>query len=219
MPLVLEQTSGEDAIAPSANFDVVAIASSAGGIQPLFEIISALPAEFGAPVLIVQHLSATFPCNLPKLLAARTKLRVKFADHGEALRAGTVYVAQPDRHLIIGANGRICLSASAKVCFARPAADPLFVSLALCYRERAIGVVLSGRGQDAATGIRAISGAGGVTIAQDGRNCEWDAMPRAAIETGCVNFNLPSNRIADALISLVMVRGAAAWLHAPLSMG
>ena len=172
------------------------------------EILDRLPAEFPAPILLAQHLSAGHRSELPQPLALRTKLRVKFADDQEYLQPGTVYVVPPDQHLLVSERGRIKLSNSSKVCFTRPAADVLFLSVALPYKQRAIAVVLSGCGQDGAMGVRALAGVGGITIAQLPESCYYPGMPKAALGTGCLSYSLPLDGIAKALFSLVMVRGA-----------
>lgn len=194
---------------------VVTIVGSAGGIPPLLEIVRALPADFPAPVLVVQHSSPQFPSRMPEMLRARTSLRVKAATDGDALDAGTIYVAANGRHLVLQAAARLSLSDSPRVCFVRPAGDLLFLSAAIHHRARTIAVVLSGRGQDGSVGVRSVKGHGGVTIVQEPETCEYPSMPVEAVSTGCVDFVLSPAAIADALIALVMVRGAHAWFHRP----
>jgi two-component system, chemotaxis family, protein-glutamate methylesterase/glutaminase len=184
-------------------FDVVAIATSAGGLQALSQVLTHLPVDFPAAIVIVQHLLPRAQNLLPGILARRTRLAVRAAVAGARLMAATVYVALPDWHLLIAADGTIKLAQTEKVHFTRPAADCLFQSLAQSCRCRAIAVVLSGNGQDGARGIQQIKQLGGITIVQDPATAEFPGMPLAAIQTGMVDFILPLNQIAPMLVQLV----------------
>jgi two-component system, chemotaxis family, protein-glutamate methylesterase/glutaminase len=174
-------------------FDVVAIATSAGGLQALSQVLTHLPVDFPAAIVIVQHLLPRAQNLLPGILARRTRLAVRAAVAG----------ALPDWHLLIAADGTIKLAQTEKVHFTRPAADCLFQSLAQSCRCRAIAVVLSGNGQDGARGIQQIKQLGGITIVQDPATAEFPGMPLAAIQTGMVDFILPLNQIAPMLVQLV----------------
>src|SRR5262249_40007207 len=144
------------------------------------------------------------------LLQRKTKLRVKFAEEGEALQPGHVYFAPPNRHLIIKEGGTVSLSASGKVYFTRPAADPLFLSMALHFKDRCMAVVLSGGGHDGAMGIRAVKWAKGITLTQSPDSCEHSSMAESAIATGCINLSVPPEWLPATLITLVMLSGAPA---------
>ncbi|WP_207541145.1 chemotaxis protein CheB [Sabulicella rubraurantiaca] len=181
---------------------VVGIAASLGGIQALTLVLKALPTDFPLPVLIVQHLRRGAPSILPEILARRTTLRVKSAVEGGRPLPGGVYVAPPDRHLLVRADGRFGLSSSAPVNFCRPSADALFRSMAETLGARAIAVVLTGLGRDGARGMEAIVRAGGAAIAQDETTAEAPDMPRAAVDIGHADLILPLNRIAFALTVL-----------------
>jgi two-component system chemotaxis response regulator CheB len=125
---------------------------------------------------------------------------------GEPIRPGTVYVAPPDNHLLANADRTLALTQTELVHFVRPSADLLFESVAAAYRERSIAVVLTGSGSDGAMGVEAIKKMGGTVIAQDEATSEFFAMPSAAIETGKVDFVLPIEEMAPALLSLVVGR-------------
>jgi two-component system chemotaxis response regulator CheB len=185
-------------------FDVVACGSSAGGLNALTELLSRLPADFPAAVAVVQHLDPRHRSLMADILARRTRLRVKEAEEGEPLRAGTVYIAPPNRHLLVNPDGRLALADSELVHFLRPSADLLFESVAASFQDRAIGIVLSGTGKDASMGVTAIKSTGGTVIAQDPKTAEFPGMPEEAIATGNIDFVLPLAEIADALITLVM---------------
>jgi two-component system chemotaxis response regulator CheB len=183
-------------------FDVVAIGSSAGGVEALHVVASALPTGFPATVLVVQHMDPRHKSMLAGLLARRCRLPVRQAVRGEPAVVGTVYIAPPDAHLIVRA-GHLALTESELVNYSRPSIDLLFESVADAYGDRAIGVILSGSGVDGADGIRAIKGKGGTTIAQDPATAAHAGMPQAARATGCVDFILPLGEIGPALVSLV----------------
>jgi len=134
---------------------------------------------------------------------------VKEAQEGEGLRPGVVYLAPPDRHLLVNANGTLTLTQTELVHFVRPSADWLFESLAASFKERAVAVVLSGSGSDGALGLRAIRKMGGRIIAQDAATSEFSGMPEAAIRTGFVDLVLPLDQIAPALVAWVGARGVA----------
>jgi two-component system chemotaxis response regulator CheB len=185
-------------------FDVVVVAASAGGLSAISEAVSSLPTGFPAAVLVVQHLDPRHRSLMADILDRRTAMRVKQAAEGDPLQAGTVYVAPPDRHLLLNPDGRVSLSQSELVHFVRPSADLLFESAAASFRERAIAVVLTGTGVDGSMGVRAIKKMGGTVIAQDAESSEFFGMPSAAIETGDVDFVLGLKEISPALISLVM---------------
>lgn len=188
----------------SGAFDVVACASSAGGLNALSELLSRLPADFSAAIAVVQHLDRRHRSLMADILARRTRLSAKEAEAGERLRAGTVFIAPPDHHLLVNADGRLALADSELVHFLRPSADLLFESVAASFRDRAIGVVLTGTGRDAAMGVTAIKSMGGTVIAQDPKTAEFPGMPGEAVATGNVDFVLPLAEIADALVTLIM---------------
>ncbi len=194
---------------PNIAFNVVALAASVGGLQAIRTILSALPADFPAAILVVQHLNPNYPSQLPEILSQRTALRVKPAATGDVLRPGTVYVAVPAQHLLVGPNGTLLLSDAPKMNFVRPAADKLFMSVATTYKSRAIAVVLTGSGSDGALGVLSIKKHGGMAISQDKSTSEFFNMPGAAIATGKVDLVLPLDAIASTLVHLVTSEAVA----------
>ena len=181
---------------------VVAVGASAGGLHALSLILAALPADFPAPILVVQHLSPDFPSQLARILGNHTPLHVKQAEQGDRLRAGWAYIAPPGRHLLACADGSLALTLTPKVHHCRPSADVLLTAVAAVYGVRAVGVVLTGGDGDGAAGIQAIKAAGGVTVAQDLPTSQQPSMPRNAAATGDVDYVLPLPDIAAALIAL-----------------
>lgn len=181
---------------------VVAIAASAGGLHALVQILSALPADFPAAGLVVQHLDPRHRSLLAEILGRSTALHVEQAKEGDRLRAGTFYIAPPNHHMTLNPDDAVCLSSGQPVHFVRPAADVLFESVATSCGDRAIAVVLTGTGCDGADGVRAVKQHGGTVIAQDEATSEFFAMPSAAIRTGCVGLVLPLQEIAPRLMAL-----------------
>jgi two-component system chemotaxis response regulator CheB len=159
-------------------------------------------------VVIVQHLDPRHRSLLADILSRRTPLVVKQAEDGERAVGGCAYVAPPDKHLLVNPDGSLALSQSELVHFLRPSADLLFESAAAAFRDRTIGVVLTGTGTDGSMGVRAIKKVGGTVIAQDEGSSEFFGMPQAAIETGSVDFVLPLDEIAPALVTLLTPKEA-----------
>ncbi|WP_407891421.1 chemotaxis protein CheB [Scytonema sp. NUACC26] len=185
-------------------YDIVALAASLGGLKIISQILSALPSDFPAAITVVQHLHPWSPSVMTEILSRRTSLAVKQASSRDQLRSGTVYIAPPNQHLLVKPDGILSLSMAERVNFVRPSADLLFSSVAVSFKERAIAVVLTGKGCDGARGVQAIRKMGGVVIAQNESTCECSSMPSFAIDTGCVDLVLPPNKIAFALETLVM---------------
>ncbi|MCU1646779.1 MAG: chemotaxis protein [Nocardia sp.] len=188
---------------PSEQFDVVAVASSAGGVSALGVLLGALGPDLPVPIFVVQHLDPRHKTVLAQVLARRTELDVKLAETGERALAGTVYLAPPDRHLLVGDGGIVTLSSSELVHFLRPSADLLFESIAGAYGPRAIACVLTGTGSDGSMGVEAVKTRGGTVIAEDPATAEFTGMPKSAVSTGSVDFVLPLDEIAAVIRELV----------------
>jgi len=187
-----------------AAFDVVALAAAAGGLTALISVLADLPAGFPAGILVVQHLDPRHRSLMADILSRRTHLEVKQAEDGDRLAGGRVYIAPPNRHLLLNGDGSLSLTQTELVHFVRPSADLLFESVAASYKDRSIAVVLSGSGGDGSMGVKAIKKMGGTVLAQDQRTSEFFGMPGAAIDSGSVDFVLPLEEIAPALVTLVM---------------
>jgi len=185
------------------SFDIVALAASAGGLNALTHVLHALPADFAAAIVVVQHLDPRHRSLMADILGRRTGLKVKQAEQGDRVQAGAVMIAPPNKHLLVNRDGSLTLTQTELVHFVRPSADLLFESTAAAYRERAIAVVLSGSGTDGAMGVKAIKKMGGTVIVQDQRSSEFGGMPEAARQTGIADFVLPLQEIAPALQTLV----------------
>lgn len=195
-------------VSSRSEFDVVVVAASLGGRDAIERLLAPLPADFAVPIIVVQHVDAHAHSYLPELLARRTQLSVRHAVSGEPLRAATVYVAAPGRHLTVGADQHCLLSDGAPVEYSRPAADPLFVSAAKVFGARTLGVILTGRLRDGSSGAYGIRQVGGVVLAQAPDTCRAAAMPEAAIRLGVVDLVLPLASLGAAVHALVTMPGA-----------
>jgi two-component system, chemotaxis family, protein-glutamate methylesterase/glutaminase len=190
-----------------SGFEIVALAASAGGLKALTEVLAALPRDFPAALVVVQHLDPRHRSLMAEILGRRTSLLIKEAREGDALERGLALIAPPNRHLLVNPDRTVSLSQSELVHFVRPSADLLFESTAASYKERAIAVVLTGSGRDGAMGVTAIKKMGGTVIVQDEKTSEFFGMPGAAQQTGLADFILPLAEIAPALRTLL--EGAA----------
>jgi two-component system chemotaxis response regulator CheB len=185
-------------------FELVVLAASAGGLMALSEVLTGLPSDFSAALAIVQHVDPRHRSLMADILSRRTSLRVKQAEEGDRLARGTVFIAPPNRHLLVNRDRTLSLSQSDMVHFVRPSADLLFESAAASYGRRVIAVVLTGTGRDGAMGITAVKKMGGTVLVQEAKTAEFSGMPEAAIATGNVDFVLPLANMAKALVKLVM---------------
>jgi two-component system, chemotaxis family, protein-glutamate methylesterase/glutaminase len=190
---------------PGEPYAVVAIAASAGGITALGRVLGSLPAGFPVPVLVVQHLDPRHRTVIAEVLGRRANMEVRLASNGEKAEVGTIYVAPPNNHLLVGADGVLTLSSSELVHFLRPSADLLFESVAGSYGPRAIACVLTGTGSDGAMGASAVKSRGGTVIAEDPELAEFKGMPEAAVASGAVDFILPLDEIGPVICGLVEV--------------
>jgi len=161
---------------------ILLIAASAGGLEPLQEIIAALPVPCAAAVFVVQHIGA-HRSILPWILAKAAGLPSIHAHDAAPIEGGHIYVAPPDLHMTLEL-GLIRLNRGPKAHFTRPAADPLFISAAKVYSKRVIGIVLSGGDGDGAAGLRAVTEHGGLALVQHPASAWADGMPRSAIAAG-----------------------------------
>lgn len=182
---------------------LVAIGASTGGPPAVAEILSRLPADFGCPVLVVQHIAPEFAEGFTKWLGKQTPLRVKPAVAGERVQPGTVYVAVDPYQLGIDAGKIIRLAREPSENGFTPSASYLFRSVAEVYGSAAIGVLLTGMGRDGADGLRQLREAGGVTIAQDEESSVVFGMPGEAIRLGAAEHVLPPEEIAALVRELV----------------
>lgn len=163
-------------------FDAIVIGASAGGVDALSVLLPALSLQLSASVFIVLHVPRDRPSLLVDVFSRRCVLRVREALDKETPQPATIYFAPPDYHLLIDAGPQLALSVDAPVHYSRPSIDVLFESAADIYRERLLGIILTGANDDGASGLQAVRRAGGAAIVQTPQSAQMSAMPAAAIE-------------------------------------
>jgi two-component system chemotaxis response regulator CheB len=185
---------------------IIGIASSTGGPSVLVNILQSLSPDFPLPILIVQHVSRGFGAGLAEWLNGEVLLKVKLAQENERPKAGTVYIAPDDYHMEVSQDGVIHLNQSPAYRGLRPSANPLFESLSKSYGKQALGIILTGMGDDGSVGMLHLYQAGGSTIAQDRQSCVVYGMPKEAIALGAVDVVLNPEQINFTLQQLVTLQ-------------
>lgn len=183
--------------------DIVVVGASAGGVEALVQLARGLPPGLPASVFVVCHFSPTAHSALPEILSRAGPLLATHAADGEPFVPGHVYVAPPDRHLLLEPGGVVRLTRGARENNHRPAADPLFRSAARHYGPRVIGVVLTGALSDGAAGLFAVRTAGGVAVVQDPRDAVVADMPQAAADVAGADHVVPLADVPRLLVELV----------------
>jgi two-component system chemotaxis response regulator CheB len=187
---------------PVAKHDAIVIGASAGGVEALLAIVAALPAALPASIFVVLHQPPNGRSVLPALLSRAGSLPATHAEDGEIIRRGHIYVAPPDLHMLI--EGRqIRLARGPRENRHRPSADPLFRSAARYYRERAVGVILTGSLDDGSAGLLAIKRNGGIAVVQDPNDALFPGMPQNALDVTSVDHCLPLAEISSTLVQIV----------------
>lgn len=181
---------------------LVAIGASTGGPAALHRLLTSLPSDFAAPVVVVQHISSGFTNNLVDWLRKDSPLPIDIAQAHQNLTPGHVYFAPEDVHLVVVARDQLGLRPGPPVSAVRPSVTVLFRSVARIYGADAAAVLLTGIGDDGAEGLKAIQDRGGTTIAQDEKTSVVYGMPKAAVALGAATNVLPLEDIAPALVHL-----------------
>jgi two-component system chemotaxis response regulator CheB len=184
------------------DFEAVVIGVSAGGINALKEIFSQLPADFQLPMIIVQHISPRSNNLWIDFMNDKSKVHIKEADEKEEIKNGWIYIAPANYHLLIEKNKTFSLTIDERVNYARPSIDVLFETAADAYKDKLIGIVLTGSNNDGSNGIKKIKEAGGMTIIQDPETAEYPEMPTFAMEQVKPDYILPLDKIISLLIKI-----------------
>lgn len=184
---------------------VIAIGASTGGTEAIKWLLQGIPENF-PPILIVQHMPVNFTLSFAKRLNSLASITVKEAEDFEILKNGHAYIARGDRHLTIREEEnthQLILSDSAPVNRHKPSVDVLFESVAENFKDKAIGILLTGMGADGSQSLKLMKDAGAHTIAQDENTCVVFGMPKVAILMGIIDSILPIYKIPEFLIKLV----------------
>lgn len=178
---------------------IIAIGASTGGPKALLEILSLLPRDIPAGIVITQHMPKGFTESFSERLNWQSSVETKEAEDGDKVAPGMALVAPGDFHMEI-INGRVALNKKPKVNSVRPSVDVMMRSVADTYGKNALGVLLTGMGADGAKGMKEIKDRGGRTIAQDENTCIVFGMPNEAISLGAVDKVVPLERIASEIL-------------------
>jgi two-component system, chemotaxis family, CheB/CheR fusion protein len=191
----------QDLIPSNLNFPVVGIGASAGGLAPLIRLFETMPSDSGMAFVVVVHLSPKHTSTLPSLIQAATPMTVVSPEQPMSIEPNTVYVIPPNKMLSMN-DSYLRVTELDRPRGKHVAIDLFFRSLAIVHRDRAMAVLLSGTGTDGAVGITRIKEEGGISIAQNPNEAEFDGMPRAAIATGTIDWVLSSNDMSAKLVEL-----------------
>jgi two-component system chemotaxis response regulator CheB len=195
-----------------ASHDIIVVGASAGGVEALRDLVHRLPSDLPASVLVVLHVSPDHKSVLPRILSGAGPLPAEHAKEGESLEPGRIYVAPPDRHMVVD-DGLVRLTRSPPEGGHRPAVDTLFRTAARFHGARVVGVVLSGALDDGTAGLMAVKQRGGVTVVQDPDQALCADMPRNALSNLKVDHCLPIAAIAALLDKLAHEE---VELHSPI---
>ncbi|MFZ6012365.1 MAG: chemotaxis protein CheB [Bacteroidota bacterium] len=180
----------------------IVIGVSAGGLSALTFLFEQLPANYPIPMIVIQHRSSDQNGLLEEVLRYKCKIRIKQADEKEPIKTGVIYVAPPGYHLLVERDNTFSLSSDEPVFFSKPSIDVLFETAAEVFKEKIVGLILTGANRDGTNGIKAIYEKGGLTIAQHPEEAQFPYMPRAAIESGGVKHIWTLKEIRKFLLEL-----------------
>ncbi|EFE06839.1 chemotaxis protein CheB [Citrobacter youngae] len=183
---------------------VLAIACSTGGPQALSKLLQDLPGTFPCPVLIAQHIADGFAKNMVHWLDSVTELKVRLAQEDDRVEAGYVYILPPEQHLIVKSNQRLAAIPRQESDVYHPSCNLLLESVAEVFREKAVGLIMTGMGSDGCRGIELIFRRGGRTLAQDEESSVVFGMNKNAIDKQLIHRTIPLNGLASVLLSMAL---------------
>ncbi len=189
---------------------IVALGTSTGGPKALQDILPLFPADLAVPILIVQHMPPGFTAPFARRLNTLSGIRVREATHGETLQSGVAYIAPAGTHMTVEHRSNslttICLDTEPKNCAHIPSVDVMMISVAKAFRNRAMGVILTGMGSDGSEGMKAIFRAGGLTLGQSEADCTVYGMPRACAEAGILTRVVPLLQVPAQILQATRYR-------------
>lgn len=187
---------------------IFAIASSTGGPKALANLLSELPANFAAPIVVAQHISNGFIEGMAQWLSSVSLLPVKVAEEGELLVAGTVYLSPSEQHLTLTPNFKVKLKQRAEQDIYHPSCDEMLASVANIYGKNAVGIIMTGMGRDGTLGMTKIYEQGGLTLAQDEASSVIYGMNGEAVKAGVIHLELPLSKLAEEMLKIVQLKPA-----------
>lgn len=197
------QSNKTTVVIRNKKIDAVVIGASTGGPKALQEVLTKIPRNLGVPVFVVQHMPEGFTKVFAERLDRACEMKVVEAFDGMKISNDTIYIAKGGRHMTIVSNNLIQLNEEPPIWGVRPAVDKLFNSAIKIYKGNLLSVVLTGMGRDGANGTANVKNNGGITISEDKSTCTIYGMPKAAYETGKVDFVVPLDQIASSIIKIV----------------
>lgn len=187
---------------------IFAIAASTGGPKALANLLSELPADFSAPIIIAQHISNGFIEGMAQWLSGVSLLPVKVAEDGELLVAGTVYLSPSEQHLTLTADFKVKLKQRAEQDIYHPSCDEMLTSVAQIYGKNAVGIIMTGMGRDGTLGMTQIYEQGGVTLAQDEASSVIYGMNAEAVNAGVIHLELSLSKLAGEMLKILELKPA-----------
>lgn len=163
------------------DIELIAIGGSSGSLDVILNILTLLDTHFTIPIIIILHRNKNIDTHLVKVISTKTNLKVNEADEKELIKPGNIYLAPPDYHLLIEKDRTLSLDISEKVQYSRPSIDVTFQSAAEVYKNKLLGIILSGANSDGTAGIASIKKNGGLVLAQDPATAQISYMPQQAI--------------------------------------
>ncbi|WP_317897102.1 chemotaxis protein CheB [Aurantibacillus circumpalustris] len=183
-------------------YKAIVIGVSLGGMNAMKVLFASLPSTFSIPIIIVQHIGARSDNMWINFINTTSNLKLKEVREKEKVELGNVYVAPANYHLLVEMDETFSLTIDQRVNFARPSIDVLFESAAAAYKDKLIGIILTGSNKDGAAGVKRIQEYGGLVVVEDPETAESNTMPLAAIATTKPDHILPLKKIVDLLIQL-----------------
>lgn len=184
-----------------ATRNIIVVGASLGGVEAFKTLVTGLPADIGASIFLVWHMSPHVDGVLPRVLGEVSALPVGHAEHGELILPNRIYVARPDHHLLVDST-HVHVTRGPRENRFRPAIDPLFRSAAYAFGNRVIGVILTGALDDGTAGLWSIKRCGGIAIAQDPDDADIPSMPKNAIREVAIDYIVPVSEMGALLVRL-----------------
>lgn len=168
--------------------NAIVLGASTGGINALGFLFSKLGEDFSLPILVTKHIGLNDDSGVLRVLSRQSTLPIKVAKDKHRIQPGVIYLAPSGYHMLVEARGVVSLNLEAPVAYSRPSIDVLFQSAARVYQQDLVAVILTGANWDGADGIRTVKDFGGTTVVQCPINAEMSVMPKASLDTGCVDY-------------------------------